>query len=348
MSHIIIIGAGHNGLVCANYLARDGHKVSVFERSRFLGGAARSDTTTFPGYTLSTYSYVCSLFLEKIVAELDLRRHGYEILERNPSFFKPLPNGQYLSLGRDRAENARQVAKFSERDAEAFGRYEAAYSVLGGFFEQFLLETPPSMPPRSIPDIDAWLKVAGRTLALGPRANARLLELAVRDARTILTRWFESDVVRSALLPDSSIGSLDMSGLLLILHQFMGAAGGARGIWGYHRGGMGGISQALAKAAKECGVAIELSAPVESIGIHKNGAARGVLLEDGEFVPADLVVSNATPYETFMRLVPRGECPPTYAKRIGGDDYSSGVMKVNAILSGLPEFHALSNCCNPA
>ncbi len=347
MSRIIIIGAGHNGLVCAGYLARAGHQVTVFEQSRFLGGAARSDTTTFPGYTLSSYSYVCSLFLEKIVEELDLRRHGYEIIERNPSFFKPLPDGQFLSLGLDGAENARQIAKFSKRDAEAFGRYEAAYGALGGFFEQFLLETPPSLPPRCMLDIDAWLRVAWRTIMLGPRADARLLELVMRDARTVLAGWFESDVVRSALLPDSSIGSLDMSGLLLILHQFMGAAGSARGIWGYHRGGMGGIAQALAKACKELGVEIELNTPVESVRIHR-GAACGVLLVGGDFVPADIVVSNATPHETFARLVPQEECPPAYAKRIRTDDYSSGVMKVNAILSGLPEFNALSNCCNPA
>lgn len=348
MSRIVIIGAGHNGLVCANYLARAGHEVTVFEQSQFLGGAARSDTTTFPGYTLSTYSYVCNLFLGKIVEELGLRRHGYEIIGRDPSFFKPLLDGRFLSLGKDRAENARQITKFSPRDAEAFGRYEAAYSMLGEYFEQFLLETPPRILPRNTKDVLNWLKVAGRTLSLGPRADVRLLELVTSDARTILARWFESDVVRSALLPDSTIGSLDTSGLLLVLHQFMGAAGGARGIWGYHRGGMGGIAKALVGAGRECGVEVRLGEPVKSILVNKSGTAHGIHLQSGEVVFADIVISNATPYETFMRLVPRSNCPPAYTKRVLGDDYTSGVMKVNAILSGLPVFTALAGCDNPA
>ncbi|MCR4334060.1 MAG: NAD(P)/FAD-dependent oxidoreductase [Patescibacteria group bacterium] len=348
MARIIIIGAGHNGLVCADYLARAGHQVTVFEQSNFLGGAARSDSATFPGYTLSTYSYVCSLFLSKIVEDLGLARHGYEILERDPSFFKPLLDGRFLSLGKDGTENARQIAKFSEQDAEAFRRYGEAYGVLGGFFEQFLLETPPSMPPRNIRDVLTCLRAAGRTLRLGPCADARLLEIIVRDARAILADWFESDVIRSALLPDSSIGSLDTSGLLLILHQFMGAAGGARGMWGYHRGGMGGIAKALASAGREFGVEIVCNEPVKSILISKSGVAYGVWLKSGEVVPADIVVSNATPHETFLRLVSSEACPPAYARRVRNDDYSSGAMKVNAILSGLPEFNSLDGCGDPA
>lgn len=347
MARIIVIGAGHNGLVCANYLARAGHTVQVFEQSRFLGGAARSDTTTFPGYTLSTFSYVCSLFLEKIVDDLDLRRHGYEILKRDPAFFKPLPDGRFLLLGGDKAENARQIWKFSRRDAQMFPQFSEAYSVLGEFFEKFLLETPPRMPPRSVGDIGKWLKATGRTLALGPRADARLLDLFVSDARTIVSRWFESDVVRSAALPDSTVGSLQLSGPLLILHNSMGEAAGERGVWGFHRGGMGGISAALASAGSERGVEVVLNEPVGFIRIDKSGVARGVTLESGGNISADLVISNATPHETFMRLVPRGECPPAYAKRIESDDYASGVMKVNVILSGLPKFKALDGVDDP-
>lgn len=347
MARIIVIGAGHNGLVCANYLARAGHSVQVFEQSRQLGGAARSDKETFPGYTLSSFSYVCSLFLEKIVEELNLRRHGYEVLKRDPAFFKPLPDGRFLLLGGDKAENVKQIAKFSARDAEAFTRFSTAYGVLGEFFEKFLLETPPSLPPRSVSDVLAWLKAAGRTLALGPMGDARLLDLFISDARTIVSRWFESDVIRSAMLPDSTVGALQMTGPLLVLHNSMGEAAGERGVWGFHRGGMGGIASALADAGLAQGVKIALDEPVGFIRINKSGVATGVYLESGEIVPADIVISNATPYETFMRLVPRGDCPPAYAKRIKNDDYASGVMKVNVILSGLPAFKALADYDNP-
>lgn len=348
MARIVIIGAGHNGLVCANYLARAGHSVQIFEQSRFLGGAARSDKETFPGYTLSSFSYVCSLFLEKIVKELDLRSHGYEVLKRDPAFFKPLPNERFLLLGGDKEENARQIGKFSPRDAESFTRFSTAYGALGEFFEKFLLETPPALPPRSMDDVRAWLRVAERTLALGPMGDARLLDLFVSDARTIVSRWFESDVIRSAMLPDSTVGALQMTGPLLVLHNSMGEAAGERGVWGFHRGGMGGIARALADAGLAQGVKIELNQPVGFVRINKSGTAVGVYLENGESVPADIVISNATPHETFMRLVPRGECPPAYAKRVRGDDYSSGVMKVNAVLSGLPQFRALDGVDNPA
>ena len=348
MARIAIIGAGHNGLVCANYLARAGHSVTLFEQHRLLGGAARTDEETFPGYKLSSCSYVCSLFMTKIVQDLGLKKHGYEIINRDPALFKPTLDGRFLSLGRSAEENFRQMAKFSQKDAEMFSRYEADHSCIGEFVEKFLLETPPSMPPRSWADVRDLLKAAGRTLALGPRAHVRLLELVMRSPQAVLSKYFESDVIRSAMLPDATIGSLDISALLLILHQFMGEAGGARGVWGFQRGGMGGISKALAQAGKEYGVEIRLNEPVESIRFSKSGVANGVYLESGEIVSADVIVSNATPHETFTRLVPAGECPTGYLKRVESDDYTSGVMKVNAILRGLPDFRALRGFKNPA
>jgi phytoene dehydrogenase-like protein len=175
-----------------------------------------------------------------------------------------------------------------------------------------------------------------------------LFDLCTSDARAILERWFESDIIRSALLPDSAIGAMNLSGLILVLHQCMGEAGGARGIWGYHRGGMGGMAEALANAGKEYGVTITTGEAVESIRVTRGGTACGIELESGEVVPADVVVSNATPHETFLCMVPSGHCPPAFVRRVRGDDYASGVMKVNAILRGLPVFNALRGSSDPA
>lgn len=349
MADIAVIGAGHNGLTCAAYLAKAGHKVTVFEQHKLLGGAARTDDQTFPGYKLSSCSYVCSLFLPKIVDDLNLKRFGYDIKTRNPSFLKPFPSGEYLSLGSDKEENSWQIRKFSRHDAEAYPEYVAAYSRIGEYFDPYLLQTPPRMLPRSFSDMGKLLWAAGHTLALGPRDMARLVELVTIDPRKLLAKWFESEEMRSAMLPDATIGSLDdPSTLLLILHQNMGHAGGERGVWGFQRGGMGGISKALAGAGKVNGVEIFLDCGVKSVLFSESGVANGVLLDNGEKVGADLVISNATPHETFMRLVPHDYCPVGYVRRVERGDYTSGVMKVNMPVSDLPTITALRGVRNPS
>ncbi len=342
MADIVVIGAGHNGLICAAYLAKAGHKVTIFEQHTLLGGAARTDDQTFPGYKLSTCSYVNALFDNKIVEDLNLKRFGYEILTRNPSFLKLFPGGEYLSLGKDKDENRRQISKFDWRDALVYEEYVETNSRLGAYFDPYLLQTPPRMPPRSFSDVGKLLWAAGHTLAMG-RDMVRLVELVTTDAQTYLAKKFRSEAMRSAMYPDATIGSFDNPSLLLLmLHQNMGFAGGERGVWGFQRGGMGGISKAIAGACKVAGVEIYLDCSVKAILFSPSGVANGILLENGERVAADIVVSNATPHETFTRLVPKELIPSGYLRRVEATDYSSGVMKVNMIVSGPPHVRALS------
>src|SRR5581483_2543725 len=290
----VIIGAGHNGLVAAAYLARAGRRVLVLERREIVGGACVTEEL-WPGYRVSTAAYLCSLLRPQIIRDLDLKRHGLELLPRNPSSFTPLPDGRSLTLGPDLAANQREIAKFSERDAEAFPRYEALLERLARFIEPTLMETPPdpwSARPR---DLLNMLRLGRRFLALGAE-GPRLIEFITGAARPILDRWFESEPLKVTLATDAIIGAFaapSMPGTAYVLfHHVMGECNGVRGVWGYVRGGMGGISNALAAAARAHGAEIRTNAPVAKL-LVRNGRAEGVVLEDGTELRAKAVASNA-------------------------------------------------------
>ena len=336
---VIIVGAGHNGLVTAGYLARAGMAVLVLERRDVVGGACVTEEI-WPGFKVSTASYVNSLLRPEIIRDLDLHRHGYEMLPRNPSSFTPFPGGRYLLLGPDEELVRREVAKFSKRDVEALPRYEAMLERVARFIEPTLLQTPPdpwSLRPR---DLLALARLGWRFLKLGAD-GPRAVEVVTGAARSILDRWFESEELKVVLATDAIIGAVaspSMPGTAyLLFHHVMGECNGARGVWGYVRGGMGGISQALAAAATERGAEIRTNSPVAKIMV-RNGRVEGVALEDGSELRAPRVASSADAHVTFLKLVDPKELPDEFVAAVRAIDYSSASFKINVALSELPDF----------
>jgi phytoene dehydrogenase-like protein len=349
----IIVGGGHNGLVCSAYLARAGWKVLVLERRPMVGGACVTEEL-WPGYRISTAAYVVSLLLPEIEQDLELKRHGYEVLRRVPSSFTPFEDGTYLMLGPDAAENHREVSKFSQRDADALPRYEQLLTQIAEKLEPILSVTPPDLLP--LPkqwrkrSFGKKLRDAGKARNLYKAFESlgdqlpEAIELLTGAARPILDRWFESDQLKGTLATDAIIGtfqSVSSAGTAyVLLHHVMGASGGARGVWGYVKGGMGGLSESIAKSAKEAGVEIRTDAAVAEI-LTESGATTGVRLETGETFHAGRVASGIDAHQTFRRLISEGQLPETFRAAVDRIDYSSASMKINLALSELPNFTCL-------
>src|SRR5512138_758677 len=291
---LIVIGGGHNGLVTAAYAARAGLKTLVLERREVLGGACVTEEL-WPGFKVSTAAYVNSLLRPEIIRDLELKRHGFEMLPRNPSSFTPFPDGRSLMLGPDKALTHREIAKFSAKDAEALARYEAMLERVADFLEPTLVQTPPnpwSLRPSNLVQL-ARLGLA--FLKLGTDGQ-KAVEILTGAATPILDRWFESEQLKVTLAKDAIIGAMaspSMPGTAYVLfHHVMGECDGERGVWGYVRGGMGGISNAIASAAREKGAEIRTGARVDRVRLQ-GGRATGVVLEGGEEIAARRVVSCA-------------------------------------------------------
>jgi phytoene dehydrogenase-like protein len=344
---VAVVGAGHNGLVAAAYLARAGLRVIVLEAEDRVGGACVTEEP-WPGFKVSTAAYVVSLFRPQIVRELELARHGYRLLRRDPSSFTPLPDGGHLLLGPDPQANRREVARFSARDAERLGEYEAMLDRIARAIEPTLLETPPALSTRP-GDLWRLARTGWRLLRLGPDAP-RALELLAGAARPILDRWFETDALKATLATDAIIGAMaspSTPGTAYVLfHHVMGEVDGARGVWGYVAGGIGRLSEALAAAARAHGAEIRTRAPVARVRL-RDGAADGVVLADGAEIPARRVASSADATVTLLGLVGEAHLAPEHAAAVRGIDYSSASLKVNLALSALPEFTALPGAPGP-
>jgi phytoene dehydrogenase-like protein len=337
----IVVGAGHNGLVAAAYLARAGRRVLVLERREVVGGACVTEEL-WPGFKVSTAAYVNSLLRPEIVRDLELRRHGFALLPRNPSSFSPFPDGRSLMMGPDREQTRREVARFSARDADALPRYEAMLERVAAFIEPTLLMTPPDPWSRSPRDLLALGRLGLRFLRLG-RDGPRAIDIMTGAASALLDRWFESDQLKATLATDAIIGARaapSMPGTAYVLfHHVMGECDGARGVWGYVRGGMGGISNALAAAARERDAEIRVNSEVARI-LVKDGRVRGVALADGTEIPATTVVSGCDPRVTFLRLTEPTALPAEFLDAVRAIDYSSASLKINIALSELPDFRA--------
>ena len=349
----VIIGGGHNGLVCAAYLAKAGRKVCVLERRHVLGGCAATEEL-WPGYRVSTAAYVISLFQTSIIRELRLKEYGLKILPRSPSSFTPLPDGRSLTMGPDAGLNQREIGKFSMRDAAAYPRYEALLERVASTLEPALSEAAPDplpLPPawrniswgKRLRDSKKLLKLYGAVKGLGADLPAAV-ELLTGAARPILERWFETEVLKATLATDAIIGaftSISSPGsAYVLLHHVMGEAGGARGVWGYVQGGMGSLSDAIAAAGEDLGAEIRREASVHSIQTDSRGAC-GVGLEDGSQLAARVVASSVDAHLTFEKLLSPDVLPEEFREAVAKIDYASASAKVNLALSEPPQFTCL-------
>lgn len=348
----VVIGGGHNGLVTAAYLAKGGKSVCVLERRAVLGGCSTTETL-WPGYRVSTAAYVISLFLPEIIQQLRLNDYGLNILPRSPSSYTPLPDGRSLLMGPDQSATLREIAKFSERDAAAFPRYEAMLERVAGVIEPILSQTAPDpLPvPKSQRRIPAGkrLRDAARLWELY-RMLGRLggdlqdaIELMTAAAQPLLKRWFETEVLRATLATDAIIGAFAPPSApgtaYVLLHHVMGSAGGARGIWGYVQGGMGGLADALEGACQDLNVTIRREMPVQRI-LAEAGRVQGVQLSDGTVIEATAVASSIDAHQTFRHLCEPEHLPDAFLTAIDHIDYSSASAKINLALSEPPDFLA--------
>lgn len=327
----IIIGGGHNGLVAACYLAKAGKKALVLERYHTVGGAAITEEI-HPGFRVSVASYSCSLLRPEIVADLRLADYGFSVYPKQPSYFMPFPDGRHLILyAESRERSKQQIARFSQRDAEALDAWENFWDRAGDIIEPTLMQ-----PPISLGELAQRFEQAGCADDF-----RRIMLLSIGD---LVGEFFESEHVRAAMVPQGLIGTaggpLTPGTPYVWLYHAIGRAIGQRGIWGYVRGGMGAITQALAAAARDLGVEIRTDAPVGTVLVEQ-GTARGVVLESGETLRARVVLSNADPKRTFLTLCPDSALPAEFRARIERNYRSAGpVFKLNLALRELPRYTA--------
>ena len=327
---VIVVGAGHNGLVAANYLGRAGARVLVLERRPVVGGAAVTEET-WPGYRINTFSYVAGLLRPEIVDDLELRRYGYRTILYDPQYCMPFPNGRALKIWVDTERAAGEIARFSVRDARAYPKYVAYWDRVLELIEPVMLA-----PPAPLADLFQMFST--------PETETLVRDLFLRSAQDLLDEWFESDEVKAVLAPNAVIGTMcgpSTPGTAYVLaHHNVGNLDGHKQVWGFSVGGMGGITQALARAALAKGVEVRTGVGVKNL-VVRNGAVTGVVSEADEEFSAPIVASNADAQTTFLRLAPPDSLPPEFQKEVRGIRSRGAALKFNAALNALPEFTAV-------
>jgi phytoene dehydrogenase-like protein len=341
----VIIGGGHNGLTCAYYLARAGRRVKVLERRSIVGGAAVTEEF-YPGFRNSVASYTVSLLNPKIIRDMDLARHGLSVVERKASNFFPFPDGRYILSGEGRTQA--EIAKFSRKDAERFPAYCNEIDTIVDVLRDLILETPPNISDDgwfgSLPELLRAGKLGRRLSRLDMHHRRVLLDLFTQSASDYLDSWFESVEAKALFGFDSIVGSYAApstpGSAYVLLHHVFGEVNGKKGAWGHAIGGMGAITQAMAKAAREAGAEIEVDAAVKELIVEK-GATSGVVLEDGRVIRANAVAANIGPRLLFDKIVPEDAVPADFLQRVRRFKCGSGVLRMNVALSELPSFTAL-------
>jgi phytoene dehydrogenase-like protein len=342
---VIIIGAGHNGLTCAAYLAKAGLRVTVVERRKVAGGAAVTEEF-HPGFRNSVAAYTVSLLNPKVVADLRLHDHGLRIVERRAQNFLPAPDGSYLLTGEGRTTQS--VAKLSQRDADRLDAFSRELEEIADVLRQFVLRAPPNLVegfgPGAIREAFNALGTAGILRRLSLEQQRSLLDLFTRSAGEMLDEVFESDLVKALYGFDAIVGNYASpyaaGSAYVMLHHAFGEVNGKKGVWGHAIGGMGAITQAMARAARGHGVGMALGAGVREVIVERDRAV-GVILDNGETVRAKYVVSSVNPKLLYTRLLPADALPPAFLARIGHWRNGSGTFRMNVALSALPSFTAL-------
>jgi phytoene dehydrogenase-like protein len=342
---VIIVGGGHNGLVCSAYLAAAGLKVTVLERRNVVGGAAVTEEF-HPGFRNSVAAYTVSLLNPKVIRDLDLPRHGLRIVERRLANFLPLDERNYLKIGAGQTET--EVAKFSVRDATRLKAYGERLEVIADVLRDLVLETPPNVTAGSwieaLPQLLRGARLGKRIATLDLPMRRELLELFVKSAGDYLDGWFESAPIKAAYGFDGVVGNYASpyaaGSAYVLLHHVFGEVNGKKGAWGHAVGGMGAITQAMAKAAAARGVEIRVAAPVREI-LVESGRAVGVITEKGEAIRARSVVSNLNPKLLYGSLIDPVFLPQDFHERISRWRCGSGTFRMNVALSELPDFKTL-------
>ena len=338
IADVIIVGAGHNGLVCACYLARAGLKVKVLERRPVVGGAAVTEEF-HPGFRNSVAAYTVSLLQPKVIEDLRLARHGLRIVQRPLANFLPLTERDYLKIGGGLESTQREVAKFSSRDAERLPDYWRTIERIADVLRALVLETPPNAGGGLV---DAWraLKSARRLKRLDMEARRDALALLTQSAAELLGRFFESEGIQAAFGFDAVVGNFASpyhpGTAYVLLHHCFGEVNGQRGAWGHAIGGMGAISDALAASARALGVEIECNAPVAKLRPGE------VVLENGTVVTCRAIAANVNPKLLYLKLVAPDLLSPEVAARIERYKCASATFRMNVALASLPRFSCLA------
>ncbi len=340
-SDVLIIGGGHNGLVCAAYLAGAGLKVRVLERRGIVGGAAVTETF-HPGFRNSLASYTVSLLNPKVIADLRLAEHGLRVVERPYANFLPLPDGRAFRLGGEHTHA--EVAQWSARDAQRLPDYYAMLDRIVVVLRELMQRTPPNVSDRFVlADWIASASAARQLKSMDTRGRRDLLDLFTKSAGELLDAWFEGEPLKAALGWDSVVGNFASpytpGSAYVLLHHVFGEVNGKSGSWGHAIGGMGAITQAMRRECEARGVAIETGAEVAQVTVE-GGRATGVELADGRVLRAKTLVSNLNPKLLYTRLVPRGHLDDDTAQRIERYRCGSGTFRMNVALSELPDFTA--------
>lgn len=338
----IIIGAGHNGLITAAYLARAGKKVLVLEKREMVGGATVTEEIV-PGFKFSVFSYVVSLLRPEIIEELELPKHGLHLLSLDGTF-TPLPDGNYLARWHDADKTRQELARFSRKDADIYDTFGLHMHHMSRAVRELLMMRPPEPSSLKPSDLSGFAELARHFRGLGERRLYDLVRLMTASSADYLDRWFECEPLKATMSASGIIGTFlsprSPGSAYVLLHHYMGEIDGVSRSWGFARGGMGAVSGALASAARSLGVDIRLKAPIERI-LSRNGRATGVALETGEEIQAATIASSLDPKRTFLKLIDSKDLPPDFVSDVKRFKIRGSSGKVNLALGELPNFTAL-------
>jgi phytoene dehydrogenase-like protein len=341
----IIVGGGHNGLATAAYLGRAGLKTIVLERRGVLGGAAVSEHP-WPGYTVSTLSYVLSLMPPEVIRELELHRHGLTLYPLAADYYVPFPDGSHLLLTKDGAQAKAEIGKFSKKDAAAWPEFSAYLAKIARLVRPLLLMTPPAVGAKTPSDLLELARFAWKLKGLDVQGTGDFVKVMTLSVAELLEEWFESPQVKAARCVSGAIGTYGgpytPGTAYVLLHHYLGEIDGQMAEWAFVRGGTGAVSEAIAADAREHGAEIRAGAGVARI-LVESGRAAGVALNDGTELRARAVISNAHPKITFCELVEAKELPPSFVRAIDRYKTRSGTVKVNLALAEPPRFAGLSD-----